>query len=939
MKKTIKQYLFLGILLMVSFISRSQEVMMDARLTNVKFETGMLKFTLELKGNQYYVPGTIDGDFNSSNIRFNINPENGVTLNTGAAIITIKPEAVTAVGDLSYTMTSVMPGYTDPFLQINLVRKNKNEGNSKEFGTTDYVAVLEVAIPATGTLTNATKIVPRDFNNYPIKNRSSIWGNGFGIMQLGFSWSVTEYSIPTPNLPDIEVTVPESGGPKDSGTPTDDTFCTTGNPYTYAFAGIQPSYVTNVTFNATTGVVTLTFSANTTTAPRTAIVKVTNKCNNPQIFRFVQEPKAVVPGGGTTDPATPDDDPECATENPYTYAFVPSTQPSYISNVNFDDVTGAITVTFTENTSNLPRFATVKITNDCGSSQEFTFKQAYSVICPSTAKWLGTVSGDANNWNNPANWDVNTVPGKCTYVTIPAGAPAYPVLTAAMNAKCGTIYFEFGGQVAHTYLLDYDDAKVDLTLPDNRWYMLSAPLRDMYSGDYFLSAASERLNPSVYMMQYQAQNPETQAAKSQGFWSNPFNTLSVPLPVGKGFASWIDEGNKTSGNWTFTFPKDSTEYVYFDWDGKQTGEKTPELERGNKGHFTYESVYNAANGDGIFDVAIDNADEAFSSLIVGNPFMSHLKLSDFYNANSSEITNKFYLWTNNTSFASYILSSEKYLGTSNPLGIEGAGPTIAPMQSFFVEKVSPEFPMSTLRFSPAMEDVEDKNVLKSSLSQEITENVLKVDVYRNGDFNSGIAIRYDNKASNNFVVGEDAWTLFPDKRIQSAILYSVVDGKAASINSVGDLSEDIELGISTTVKGKLKFVITGEENFNGNYSLYLIDRMSSTQNLRENSEYEFTNGTGNIEGRFALRIVKAASGFGYAGNEQLSVYTQDDVIFVNGDTLRKMEIFNLQGQSIGVEENINSTMVSLPVPKGQTVVVVKIYTDNGVKTQKVILKK
>ena len=262
MIQLIKRYTLLGLLLLIPFITWSQ-IAMDGQLTNIRFEGGQLKFILELKGNNEYIPFTNEGDFLASNIRFDFALESGVTIDVPNATVTKMGED--KVGALDFSVSSYLPGSTaGAFMSFQLSRKSVREGNTLDFNQSTYVAVLDVSIPVTGTLTSATKIVPRDFNNFPIVNRSSIWGNGFGIANMGFNWSLPEYKI--------------------------------------------------------------------------------------------------------------------------------------------DDYT-----------------------------------------CPPTATWLGTAND--NNWNNAANWDINNIPGKCTYVTIPAGKTSYPVLTAAMNAKCGTIYFEFGGEV------------------------------------------------------------------------------------------------------------------------------------------------------------------------------------------------------------------------------------------------------------------------------------------------------------------------------------------------------------------------------------------------------------------------------------------------------------------------------------------------------------
>ena len=61
-----------------------------------------------------------------------------------------------------------------------------------------------------------------------------------------------------------------------------------------------------------------------------------------------------------------------------------------------------------------------------------------------TRTWTGTSGTD---WGQPANWNGFTVPGVGDDVTIPAGKPNYPKLTAAPIAKAKTVKIEAGAEL------------------------------------------------------------------------------------------------------------------------------------------------------------------------------------------------------------------------------------------------------------------------------------------------------------------------------------------------------------------------------------------------------------------------------------------------------------------------------------------------------------
>ena len=128
------------------------------------------------------------------------------------------------------------------------------------------------------------------------------------------------------------------------------------------------------------------------------------------------------------------------------------------------------------------------------------------------------------------------------------------------------------------------------------------------------------------------------------------------------------------------------------------------------------------------------------------------------------------------------------------------------------------------------------------------------------------------------------------------------------------------------------------ENFDANCDIFLIDRMGGMQNLRKNPVYEFTNATGNVEGRFALRIVNNTNGIKNTETGDISIYAQNGEIFVNGSRLQQVEVFNLQGQMIARKENINANQSSISVPDGLPFVIVKAYGEKESANKKLRIK-
>ncbi len=591
-------------------------------------------------------------------------------------------------------------------------------------------------------------------------------------------------------------------------------------------------------------------------------------------------------------------------------------------------------------------------------------------VVPEKSTWLGSINED---WNNTGNWS-NGIPDKCTDVLIPDGKNVYPILRNAstesnyLQPACAKITFEHGGEVAKPFWLDYDEAEVRLNLAKNQWYMLSAPLRDMYSGDYFDKSSDpmHTSRPKVFMQQYQTVNPEDAnltPATLAGNWSNPFNTADVRLEAGSGFVAGI---NLDEGNGSFVFPskhssngnyQNSTayqngetilQYPYFSSDGIShsgiwTGwgnirrdhaarfiyeEKATEVSRTAEGKWYPEyTTYNSA-----FGLPVNGTNTNYNTFIVGNPFMSHLDFSTFRATlgNDLLIKNKYYLWNNaGGSFDAFNEEVSTFDSDNNRY--------IAPMQSFVLEKAVAGASVNQLKFNAAMSVTLPKQKLRNN---RILKGI-NVEVRRNNQRNSAVTLIYNPEASNSYDENKDAYTLFNTKEQKPAIIYALTDKKATSIHT-DNFTQPIELGVRTSEKGFLTFSIKGVESLGEDKKLLLEDRyMNIFHHLNKEPEYLFSNATGNIEGRFFLHLVSESQTNIEEPTEAviIRIYAYKELVYISSsasDLIRSVEISDIQGRSLIKEYGIDSDKISYPVPAGQRFIVVKVLTGKTCRIEKIV---
>jgi hypothetical protein len=574
-------------------------------------------------------------------------------------------------------------------------------------------------------------------------------------------------------------------------------------------------------------------------------------------------------------------------------------------------------------------------------------------------------TGNTADWNLSSNW-TNGVPGACTNAEIPASSTVFPVLSDT-TIRVNSVHLPAGAEIGGIPYLNYDSAKVDLSITSNRWYLLSSPFMDMYSGDYILG--STRNNPAVYIRRYQSEDLWSGAAKKTASWTSSFGQTNILLTPGTGYAIWVATDENESQ--TFDFPKDSTSYAVYNRGGTSVAYTENIPSRVNSYRFAFYDKFsqNAGKNDRSFDLAVENGtDASYTNLLIANPFMSHLDFSAFYSANSSKIGTTFYVWNGNSFTATNQAPTEASGDYSNRY--------IAPQQSFVVLR-NGSATFNNLRFTPAMSVANVGNSLRSAGSLRSTSSTqpshLHLKVYRYGVLQSEAEIRYQPGASNGFEDASDAWTLFAEDVKKTAVLYSLVDNAAASINTLGNLNEDIALGIRTSEPGELKFEITGAESFDGD--VYLIDVAKGEQaiELGTSTEYVFNNTTGDITDRFYIRIQGTGTGInGETANHGILLYQENSVLYVKSDLsnpLRSVELYDAQGRALvkhavstqlsqqpspssllstlfqpgtvwtaGTPGLASETSCALPIPGNERMIVVKVVSDKSQLIRKLFIK-
>ena len=473
-------------------------------------------------------------------------------------------------------------------------------------------------------------------------------------------------------------------------------------------------------------------------------------------------------------------------------------------------------------------------------------------VHPLQSKWNGSVDADWNNWDN---WSDGS-PLTCTNVIIPAGCTIYPILTANAENLCNNIHFEMGGEVLNTHLLTYSKASVDMAIDGDRYYMLSAPLHSMVTGDMFipingnppvftvadgLNSPQNRFNPRIYQRLWEANATGRTLSRdtitvipNETRWTPPFNALAQIYSMGMGFSLKAVRGTAT-GKLTFRFPKVHTSYEYVTEMNKPTG-IIENIKRDMIGRFIYENVNGGMTLP--FTVTLSN-NVPGNTFLAGNPFMTHIDIQKFMVANNLTSVK---VYDGNTANSLILADGE--------LVSNGADFThIAPMQSVFVtvadvaqslkitytEDMLTSYPGLLLKTRKSNSDSSQDLCLMAALGENMAKALIRVSA----------------DASNDYIPGEDAELLLDNEVRPNIALFSIADNKSLDIQLLNN-ADKIPLGFYLQNPDVVNLIVR-KSNFGEWKDWYLVDIQSGKNYSLDSEETVVSLGrlTTNV-GRFFL---------------------------------------------------------------------------------------
>jgi len=559
-------------------------------------------------------------------------------------------------------------------------------------------------------------------------------------------------------------------------------------------------------------------------------------------------------------------------------------------------------------------------------------------------KWTGAVSRD---WHDPRNWvevkgsseqPVMFIPSSCVDVTIPSGLTNYPEMSK--DAACHYITLEDCAMIAGIDWLSYDSAAVNIKLTPtekDRFIMWSAPLKDMYSGDYHYKKANSD-DPQwgdVYMNLFQHESPAGATAKADKITAT-FGELGLKLDLGLAFNVRVTSTTENRDK-IMSFPQiDRTSYTDLNDNNYNN------LSRDNAKKFITDGK------TGIYDLPVKNYVNNATLIQVVNPYMAYLDMTEFINYNSSSglTGNNYAIWDGHVdnsvvSLLNILDEGNRYSVSTSP---SISGGFIPPLQSFFVNTgnslntTNPTVKMSSVWTTT----VGDGSPYQLRSASNTEKNILRIKAAQ-GNKTSYSVIHNMASATSDFNVKEDMRKIFYDE-IGLEVYTLTPNNDALAINSTSNFSGTIPLGLRLRDAGEITLSFEKVTGFN--QDAYLTDKETGKEiNLQTSPSYTFTAAKSNdgkaieLNDRFTLR-------FSYnptdneeieLGGDDMIVSSKDGYIVIESkDDISSLQIYNISGALV-----YNSTKLSINyrvrVDRQQTYIV-KAKIGNEYKVEKVFAR-
>lgn len=516
---------------------------------------------------------------------------------------------------------------------------------------------------------------------------------------------------------------------------------------------------------------------------------------------------------------------------------------------------------------------------------------------------------------------------------------------------CDQIFFKAQAELLNQPYLIYNKAYVEKEVTQNKWNIISTPLKDVYAGDFFVPLTTGREDSKtafqtmnfgetsdnrVYAPVYQ-RNWDSNATQvvdrvtnykahdyngtnisidtisdvsmnvESLYWSHVYNKLDEKYEKGKGFALKAgDQYKQLSAKWLFRLPKEDVEYTYFKPDGWYSDLKVsvPKPEK----YMLNVPYSNEPSWLGeISQPLTANTHSNNLYYIVGNPYTASLSMYRFLNGNPSFARK---VWTlDNGVLNAHNIPEGTYNRKDDYI--------IEPMQGFFV-KVKEGATVNQAYFTLMM--TTDRWISGGSAISE-TPAKMSINVVENGKRMAMAKVVVKDDADDDFNDDEDIELLNNTELEDIPQVYTIAGTQAAALNTLPKIGI---LPFGVIAKEKKMVAVELEANRYLDAPLYILDAKTGTYTPADHAiEIE-----ANEHGRYYITTAMYNIESDSEDNNILCFSPQSGTITVSSiaSNLASVSIYTIDGKLLTSASGINATSWQKQVATG--IYIIKVATED-----------
>ncbi len=508
------------------------------------------------------------------------------------------------------------------------------------------------------------------------------------------------------------------------------------------------------------------------------------------------------------------------------------------------------------------------------------------------------------------------------------------------------------GQLRNQHYLYYNQAWVDFALPADRWSIFSAPLHNVYAGDFYAphatasqtteafqpinfgdgTGAYNRVKLPVYQRtwydtdakvvtadgnDYTANVPYSPDSTAVNYvlseWSHAYNDVEQLYGAGEGFSLRPVPADEDL-TWTlFRLPKADTTFDYYDRKGvKKDGKTGTPADRSLNGKLvtTLTTADDPQTLNGVIQISPSEAQRTQDYYLIGNPYMASLDMQRFLNDNV-QLLQKY--WT--------IENGELKAYGASELG------QIAPLQAFFV-KASTGTLLADVTFLPS-QCTTSFSTARTTASADVPLTL----TVEGQHGKSSAKVVLSPTATDDYSETEDVESIFDSNLITAPQIYTVSGQRAAAINRRASL-RNVPFGVEAEDDSEVKFTLSGLAKLSA--PLYLYDaKTDKTQLLTDSTAVTICT---NAAGRYFLTSSIKEKDATATALRCYSVNPGHVVLATSaGDRLTNVDVYDMTGRFISSKE-LNATTHELLLSRGVYLITLTSEQVTEGRTFKIIVK-